>query len=79
MTFEAYLENIRGKTGKTPEDFHREAKSRGILGPDVTATKIVAWLKRDHDLGHGHAMAIFAVFKDRGWVVARSTKRGRRS
>ena len=63
---QAYLDNIRAKTGRTPEDFHREAKSRGILGPDVTATKIAAWLKRDHDLGHGHAMAIVQHLKNEG-------------
>ncbi len=25
--------------------------------------EIVGWLKREHGLGHGHAMAIYATFK----------------
>jgi hypothetical protein len=25
--------------------------------------EIVAWLKKEHGLGHGHAMAIYATFK----------------
>jgi len=25
--------------------------------------EIVGWLKKDHGLGHGHAMAIYATFK----------------
>ena len=25
--------------------------------------EIAAWLKKDHGLGHGHAMAIYATFK----------------
>ena len=29
----------------------------------VKAGEIVAWLKEDFDLGHGHAMAIYATFK----------------
>jgi len=29
----------------------------------VKAGEIVAWLKEDFDLGHGHSMAIFALFK----------------
>jgi hypothetical protein len=35
----------------------------------------VAWLKREFDLGHGHAMALWAVFKDKGWVEAPKGKR----
>ncbi len=29
----------------------------------VKAIEIVNWLKEDFELGHGHAMAIFAAFK----------------
>jgi Domain of unknown function (DUF4287) len=70
MTFQAYLDNIKEKTGKTPEDFKAEATKAGVFRPDMTATLLVAWLKERYDLGHGHAMAIWAVFKDRGWVQA---------
>jgi hypothetical protein len=65
MTFRAYIDNIHKKTGKTPEDFRRLAEKKGLLKPGVKAGEIVAWLKKDHGLGHGHAMAIYATFKGR--------------
>jgi hypothetical protein len=67
MTFQAYLDNIRAKSGKTPDDFHKAAKKAGLLAPGVKAMQIVDWLKTEYGLGHGHAMAIFAVFKSKGW------------
>jgi hypothetical protein len=70
VSFQAYLDNIKAKTGKTPDDFHAAAKRKGLLGPDVKATQFLAWLKKDFGLGHGHGMAIWAVFKKRGWVEA---------
>ena len=69
MSFQAYLANIKAKTGKTPDDFHALAKKAGILRPDLKAAELVAWLKREFALGHGHAMAIWAVFTDRGWAT----------
>jgi Domain of unknown function (DUF4287) len=63
MTFQAYLDNIKAKTGKTPEDFEKLARKNGLLEPGVKAGQIVAWLKKDFALGHGHAMAIYAVLK----------------
>ena len=68
MTFQAYLDNIHKKTGKTPEDFLSLAKKNGLLGPELKAGGLVTWLKEDFGLGHGHAMAIWAVFKSKGWV-----------
>lgn len=65
MTFQAYIDNIRAKTGKSPEDFRRLAEKKGLLEPGVKAGQIVAWLKAEHGLGHGHAMAIYATFKGR--------------
>lgn len=64
MSFQAYLDNIHAKTGKWPEDFARLAKEKGLLGPDAKAGTVVAWLKKDFDLGHGHAMAIVQAFKN---------------
>ncbi len=61
MTFQAYIDNIKTKTGKTPEDFKQLAEKEGLLKPDVKAGDIVAWLKKDFGLGHGHAMAIYAT------------------
>ncbi|WP_207429421.1 DUF4287 domain-containing protein [Pedobacter sp. SYSU D00535] len=68
MSFQAYLDNIKSKTGKGPEDFKQLAEEKGFLKdgklvPTVKATEITNWLKEDFSLGHGHAMAIYAVFK----------------
>jgi hypothetical protein len=66
MTFQAYLDNIHAKTGKSAEDFKRLAAARGYTKNgklSVKAGEVIAWLKEDFDLGHGHAMAIVAVLK----------------
>ncbi len=63
MSFQAYIDNIKAKTGKTPEDFKALAEEKGLLNPLAKAGKIVEWLKEDFGLGHCHAMAIYAVFK----------------
>jgi len=63
MSFQAYLDNIQAKTGKSPEDFKKLAQEKGFLEPGVKAGQIVSWLKADFGLGHGHAMAIYAYFK----------------
>lgn len=68
MTFQAYLDNIHKKTGKTPEDFFAAAKERKLVGPEAKAGPLVAWLKQDFALGHGHAMAIWEAFKRKGWI-----------
>ncbi|HUH96262.1 MAG TPA: DUF4287 domain-containing protein [Anaerolineales bacterium] len=58
MTLKAYLDNIQAKTGKTPQDFKALAEKKGLLKEGVKTGQIVAWLKEDFGLGHGHAMAI---------------------
>ncbi|MDD5320089.1 MAG: DUF4287 domain-containing protein [Methylococcales bacterium] len=63
MSFQAYIDNIKTKTGKTPDEFKQLAEQKGLLKPGVKAGEIVAWLKEDFGLGHGHAMAIYATFK----------------
>ncbi|MEK7599875.1 MAG: DUF4287 domain-containing protein [Patescibacteria group bacterium] len=63
MSFQAYLDNIETKTGKTPNDFIAMAKEKGYDDPATKAGTIVAWLKEDFGLGHGHAMAIVHVIK----------------
>jgi hypothetical protein len=75
MTFQAYLDNIRTKTGKTPEQFKALASKAGVYKPDMNATALVNWLKQEFDLGHGHAMALWAVFKDNGWVDSPKSKK----
>lgn len=74
MTFQAYIDNIRAKTGKTPEQLKTLAAKAGVYKPDMKAGDLVARLKKEFDLGHGHAMAIWAVFKDRGWVASPKKK-----
>lgn len=66
MSFEAYLTNIKAKTGKSPEDFQNLASAKGLLRANVKAGEIVAWLKDDFELGHGHAMAIYKWLCDTG-------------
>ncbi len=68
MSFQAYIDNIKSKTGKTPDDFKRLAEKKGFLKKGeiiktVKATEITNWLKEEFELGHGHAMAIYMTFK----------------
>jgi len=63
MSFQAYLDNIKAKTGKTPQDFRMLAEKKGFLKPGVKVGDILVWLKEDFGLGHGHAMAIVQTFK----------------
>jgi hypothetical protein len=69
MTFQAYLDNIKEKTGKTPEDFKRLASKAGVYSPDMKAGELVAWLNKEFDLGRGHSMAIWHYFQMKGWVA----------
>lgn len=68
MSFQAYINNIQAKTGKGIDEFKQLAEQKGflqngVLRDGVKAGEIVAWLKKDFDLGHGHSMAIYAAFK----------------
>ena len=68
MSFQAYIDNIKAKTGKTPADFKKLAEKKGFivsgkLNVATKATDITNWLKEEFELGHGHAMAIYATFK----------------
>jgi len=40
------------------------AHERGLDQPTATAGQIVEWLKQDHGLGRGHAMALVHVIKN---------------
>ena len=68
MSFQAYIDNIKVKTGKSPEEFMKQMQKEGLLQTELKATDLVNWLKKNYDLGHGHSMAIWAVFKSKGWV-----------
>lgn len=68
MTFQAYIDNIQAKTGKSVADFKKMAAAKGFtengtLRSGVKAGEIIQWLKDDFELGHGHAMAIVALLK----------------
>ncbi len=63
MSFQAYLDNVETKTGKTPNEFIAMATNRGY-DSSTKAAVIVDWLKQDFDLGRGHAMAIVHIIKN---------------
>ena len=68
MSFQAYLDNIQAKTGRTPDQFRQWGAEKGFttvagLAPDVKAGTIVKALKEEFGLGHGHSMAIVALLK----------------
>ncbi len=59
MTYKAYLDNIKAKTGKGPEYYRLEAKRKGL----ATHKELLAWLKADCGLGHGHANAMILYIR----------------
>ncbi len=63
MSFQAYLDTIEKKTGRTPREFIEMATARGYDQTTKAAT-IIDWLKEDFDLGRGHAMALVHVIKN---------------
>ena len=60
MSFQAYLDAVEKKTGKTPNDFIAEAKRKKL----TEFKDIIAWLKKDYELGTGHARAIAYVIRN---------------
>lgn len=63
MSFQAYLDAIEKKTGKTPNELLALAKQKSFTA-DTKASQVVEWLKEDYGLGRGHAMAFFHVLKN---------------
>lgn len=65
MSFHTYLKNIEEKTGVSPSQFEELAEQKGFtengsIKTGTKATEIINWLKKDFDLGHGHATAMYA-------------------
>lgn len=60
MTYKAYIDNIKAKTGKGPEYYRQQAKKKEL----VKHSELLAWLKSDCGLGHGHANAIILYIQE---------------
>lgn len=60
MTYKAYIDNISAKTGKTPEDYLKMAKERGLLKHG----ELLKWLKTECGLDHGRANSIILCIRD---------------
>lgn len=66
MSFQAYLDTIERQTGLSSDQIKAAADAKGYseqgqLKPGVKAGEIVDWLKTEHGLGRGHAMAVYAL------------------
>ena len=57
MSYQAYLDTIKAKTGRTPDDFRVLAAEKGL----TQYSEVMAWLKADYGLGHGHANVIAQI------------------
>src|SRR5947199_8311026 len=58
MTFNAYMDNIQAKTGKTQDDFWKLATKNHFVKQGKIVAKhaeLLAWLKSEIGLGHVHA------------------------
>ncbi len=66
MSFQAYLDTVQAKTGLDVDALKVETDAAGlstggVLKSEVKAGQVVAWAKDKLGLGHGHAMAIYAL------------------
>jgi len=63
MSFQAYLDAVEEKTGRTPQEIVDLALVQGF-GADTRSDVILAWLKSEFDLGRGHGMALAHVIRN---------------
>ena len=63
MSFQAYLDTIEKKTGKSSQELVDEAKAKGFRST-TKAGEILSWLKEEYALGRGHGMALVYVIKN---------------
>jgi hypothetical protein len=59
VSFQAYLDSIQAKTGKPAAEIAGMVRGQGLAKP----AEIIAWLKTEFGLGHGHAMAIVSLVR----------------
>lgn len=69
IPIDKYFETIKTKTGKTPADFKQLAINKGYfekgkLKSAVKPAEVIAWLKADFGLGHGHSLALYHFLKE---------------
>ena len=60
MTYEAYLDKTKAKTGKAPEYFQKIAKEKGL----TKHSELLSSFKSDGGMGYGHANAILSYIQD---------------
>lgn len=63
MSYQAYLDAIEAKTGRTPAQLLDEAAGRGY-DAQTRAGVVLGWLQEDYGVGRGHAMALVGVLKN---------------
>ena len=63
MSFQAYLDNMEKKSGKTPNELLALATEKGFTAKSKSGD-IVAWLAEEFGIGRGHAMALVHVIKN---------------
>ncbi|MGB3762924.1 MAG: DUF4287 domain-containing protein [Ornithinimicrobium sp.] len=63
MSFQAYLDAVEDKTGRTPQEIVDLAATQGY-GADTRSGEILAWLASEFGLGRGHGMAVVHVIKN---------------
>ena len=74
MSFQAYIDNITMKTGKTPEQIKEDALSQGVIFENMKATVFTDWLKKEYQLGHGHGMAMWKYFIKQKWIITKYSR-----
>jgi hypothetical protein len=52
------LAKIPEQTGKQLDDFVALAQKAGLGEPGTKPGELITWLKTEHSLGHGYAMAL---------------------
>ena len=81
MTYQAYLDNIKSKTGKTPDDFRKLAAKKGL----TKYPELMVWLKSEFELWEprartsafcatGKNLALSCLLPPNGWILASNSK-----